>query len=160
MTLKCPYCDGTLISGEARIHGTITGFLLVGLSHQNLYFKSELGEETEVLGSGESTPAMKCNKCGVVTLNINCPKQNKRDNIVELLMLSSFEELRKSIENSKSVIIAKWKENYLPQDSDFENYFTTEELVLLDDFDKLIDKENWLEIETLAQNIVEKLEKR
>ena len=77
MTLKCPYCNGTLKSGEAKIHGTMTGFLFVGFSHQNLYFKSELGEEIEVLGSNECTPAMRCEECGVVVLNMNVTKQNK-----------------------------------------------------------------------------------
>ncbi len=160
MILKCPYCNGTLKSGEATIHGTVTGFLFVGFSHQNLYFKPESGEEIEVLGSRESTPAMRCEECGVVTLNINAPKQNKRDVIIELLMLCSFKELRSNLEDPKRVIIEKWKESYLPKENELRNVFTIDEQSLLADFDRLIDKGNWSMIENLAQEIVETLEKR
>lgn len=160
MTLKCPYCNGILESGEAKIHGTLTGFLFVGFSYQNLYFKPESGEEIEVLGSRESTPAMRCEECGVVTLKMNIPKQNKRDVIIELLTLCSFEELRNNIDDPKRVIIEKWKESYLPQDNDLKSAFTMDEQGLLADFDALIDKGNWSRIESLAQEIVETLEKR
>lgn len=139
MSLKCPYCNGILKSGEATIHGTVTGFLYVGFSHQNLYFKSESGEEIEILGSREYTPAMRCEECGVVTLNMNIPKQNIRDVIIELLTLCSFEELHHSIENPKRVIIEKWKEHYLPYDNNLKSSFTIHEQSLLSEFDRLID---------------------
>ena len=157
MTLNCPYCDGTLESGEAKNHGTVTGFLLFGFSHQNLYFKTESGVESEILGSGMSTPAMKCDKCGVVILNINFPKQNKRDIITELLTLCSFNELRDNIEDSKSVISTKWRENYLPENNDFKNYFSIYELSLLADFDILMKEGNWDKIEMQSEKINKKL---
>ena len=157
MNFKCPYCKGSLKSGEAKIHGTVTGFLFVGLSHQNLYFKTESGEESEVLSSGESTPAMICENCGVVTLNINFPKQNKRDIIIDLLTLCSFKELRDKIEDSNSIITGKWKESYLPEDNDFKNSFSLEELILLADFDRLIIERNWSKIEIQSQKIIEKI---
>lgn len=160
MVLKCHYCDGTLESGEARIHGTITGFLLFGFSHQNLYFKTESGEESEVLGSGMSTPAMKCDKCGVFILNKNLPNQNRREIITELLTLCSFKELRDNIEDSGSIITAKWKENYLPENNDFKNYFSINELSLLADFDILINEGNWDKIEMQSEKINKKLDNK
>ena len=160
MTLKCPYCNGTLKSGEAKIHGTLTGFLFFGFSYQNLYFKPESGEEVEVLGSRESTPAMRCEECGVVVLNMNVSKQNKRDVIIELLTLCSFKELHNNIDDPKRVIIEKWKESYLPQDNDLKSVFTMDEQGLVADVDRLIDKGNWSRIESLAQEIIETLEKR
>lgn len=74
MTTKCPYCNGTIKNGVANIHGTMTGFLFVGFSYQNLYFKPESGQEMKVLGSRESTPAMRCQDCGVVILNKSFPQ--------------------------------------------------------------------------------------
>lgn len=41
MTLKCPYCNSALKSGEANILETVTGFLFVGFAFQNLCFKPE-----------------------------------------------------------------------------------------------------------------------
>lgn len=160
MSKKCPYCDGTLQSGEAKIHGTLTGFLLVGLSHQNLYFKNESGEESEILGCNESTPAMKCDMCGVVTLNINFPKQNWRDKMVEILTLCAFDELRDNIQtanidaNINNEITAKWNASYLPHDSEFKSFFVSGELSQLEHFDKLIKEQNWAKIENKAEEII------
>ena len=163
MKTKCPYCDGTLESGEAKIHGTMVGFLLVGLSYQNLYFKSESGNETSILASHESTPAMKCNTCGVVTLNLNSPTVIIRDTMIELLTLCCYKELRDNVQKSnpemdvESEIVSKWKEIFLPQDNDFKNFFSIEEIKLLEKFDKVIDEQNWGKIESLSGEIIEKL---
>lgn len=160
MKTKCSYCDGIIESGEAKIHGTTVGFLLVGLSYQNLYFKSESGKETAILASHESTPAMKCNKCGVVTLNLNSPTENVRDMLIELLTLCCFKELRDSVQKSnpeidvESEIISKWKEIYLTQDIDFKNFFGIEELKLLEKFNKVIDEQNWRKIESLSGELI------
>ena len=137
MNIKCPYCNETLKSGEASIHGTMTGFLFVGFSYQNLYFQPESGKEIEVLGSRESTPAMRCEACGVVTLNMSFPKENKKDVIIEILTLFSFQELRNNLDDPKRVVIEKWKETYLPNNNDVKNAFTIDELALLADFNKI-----------------------
>ncbi len=158
-----PYCDGLLESGEAKIHGTMVGFLLVGLSYQNLYFKSESGKETAILASHESTPAMKCNTCGVVTLNLNSPTEIMRDTLIELLTLCCFKELRDNVQktnpeiNVESEIVAKWREIYLPDNDYFKMLFTSEELSLLKQFNQAIDQQNCYKIESLSGEIIEKL---
>lgn len=103
---------------------------------------------------------MKYDKCGVVTLNMSSPKQNKRDVLFELLTLCSFKELRDNIEDSNSEIIAKWKENYLPEDIDLKNFFSVDEIALLNELDKLMNNENWEKIEKLSEEIIEKLDNK
>ena len=87
MSLKCPYCDSDLKSGQATIHGTVVGFLVFGFSHQNLYFKTDTGEEIKILGSNKSTPAMRCENCGIVTLNLDYTDQNDGDKLIDILTL-------------------------------------------------------------------------
>ncbi len=163
MKTKCPYCDGILESGEAKIHGSMVGFLLVGLSYQNLYFKSESGNETAVLASHESTPAMKCNTCGVVTLNLNSPTVIIRDTLIELLTLCCYKELRDNVQKSnpemdvESAIIEKWREIYLPDNESFKTLFTGEELSSLKQFNQSINDQNWSKIESLSGEIIESL---
>ncbi len=163
MILKCPYCDGNLKSGQASIHGTVGGLFLIGLSYQNLYFKPESGKEINVLGSNSSTPSMRCEKCGVVILNLNFPEQYERDVMIDLLTLCSSKELRESIQESNPEVninneISKaWKDNYLPRENEFKESFTNDELGLLENFDKLINDNNWEVIETLSEKIIEKL---
>lgn len=161
MSLKCPYCDSDLKSGQATIHGTVVGFLVFGFSHQNLYFKTDTGEEIKILGSGKSTPAMRCENCGIVTLNLDYPDQNDGDKLIDILTLCSSKELRDDLQKSNpdidinSEIIKNWKENYLPDDPDFKNQFKNDELMLLERFDKLIKDNNWPEIEILAGVIID-----
>ena len=161
--LKCPYCDGNLKSGQARIHGTVAGLFLIGLSYQNLYFKPESEKEIKILGSNNSTPSMRCEKCGVVILNLDFPEQCERDVLIELLTLCSSKELRESIQESNpdvninNEIIKTWKDNYSPHDNEFKESFTNDELCMLEDFDKLINANNWEVIETLSEKIIEKL---
>ena len=166
MSLKCPYCNTSLKSGQARIHGTVGGFLVYGFSHQNLYFMSDSGKEIKILGSGKSTPAMRCENCGVVTLNLDYSDQQEKDNLIELLTLFSSKELRDSIQESNpdidinTGIVKNWKENYLPNEADFKKYFTNDELILLENFDKLIDDKNWEEIENLSAQLIENFDKK
>lgn len=165
MSLNCPYCDGKLKSGQARVHGTLGGFLIYGISHQNLYFKDESGKEIKILASGKSTPSMRCDQCGIVTLNLDHSDQFEKENLIELLTLCSSRELRASIQESNPEldvnleIIKNWKKNYLPKDTDFRKLFTIDELSLLENFDKLTVDKNWIEIENLSEEIIEKLNK-
>ena len=76
------------------------------------------------------------------------------------MTLCSFKELRDNIEDSGSIITAKWKENYLPENNDFKNYFSINELSLLADFDILINEGNWDKIEMQSEKINKKLDNR
>lgn len=172
MSLKCPYCDGSMISGQSRIHGTFGGFLIYGFSYENLYFKPDSGEEIKILGSTETSSALRCVKCGTVILNFEQPEppitevQQVKNSLIELLTLCSSKELRESIQNSnreidlESEIIKTWKEKYIPNDTDFKNSFSPYELRLLEDFDKLIQVKNWGKIESSSESIMGKLNNR
>ncbi|MCT4644600.1 MAG: PF20097 family protein [Carboxylicivirga sp.] len=81
MSLECPYCKGKLETGQA-IHGTVGGFLLFGLSYQNLYFKPESEKEIKILGSNGSTSALRCEDCGIVILHKEIVQQNYRDTLI------------------------------------------------------------------------------
>ena len=47
MNIKCPYCNDTLKSNEATIFGTMSGFIFVAFTCQNICFKPELGKEID-----------------------------------------------------------------------------------------------------------------
>ncbi len=56
-----------MVAGTACVRGTVFGFLLVGLSHQHLWFRS--GEAKNlVVESGEEHAAHRCAQCGAVTI--------------------------------------------------------------------------------------------
>lgn len=172
MSAKCPYCAGKLISGTAKIHGTLSGFLFIGLSYENLYFESDDGEETEVLGSGCSTYAMMCEDCGTVTLNVDYSKaqevrdaeiMSKKDSLVDILTIFSSKELCDNIQKSnpeidvRSEIVKKWKENYLPNDEELQSDFTKNELTLLEKFNQLVNNNDWQKMEITAEKILDEL---
>lgn len=134
---------------------------MFGFSHQNLYFKTDSGQEIKILGSGKSTPAMSCENCGIVTLHLEYSDQNEKDNLIDILTLCSSEELRDDLQKSNpdidinSEIIKNWKENYLSDNHDFKNQFKNDELILLERFDILIKDKNWREIEILSGQIID-----
>ena len=74
MSMNCPNCRVEMIAGDARIKGTLVGFLVIGLSYQHLFFKSrkksvdEKPVRKKVLRSGRSTTAHHCEKCGLTAL--------------------------------------------------------------------------------------------
>ena len=73
--------------------------------------------------------AMRCENCGIVSLNLDYPDQNDGDKLIDILTLCSSKELRDDLQKSNpdidinSEIIKNWKENYLPDDPDFKNQF-------------------------------------
>jgi len=63
--------------GHAVVRGTLGGFLLVGFSHQHLYFRSDapapktlFGARSErlVCRSGTLTSAYQCGRCGTLLI--------------------------------------------------------------------------------------------
>jgi hypothetical protein len=56
-----------MVADTAYVRGTIWGFLLVGLSHQHLWFRSRQNKEI-VVGSGEERAGDRCLQCGAVTV--------------------------------------------------------------------------------------------
>lgn len=65
----CPLCSTALELGQAKVHGTLLGFLLVGLSYQHCWFASSRdGKERIVVPSGGSRPSCRCPPCGFVAI--------------------------------------------------------------------------------------------
>jgi hypothetical protein len=62
----CPMCDGEIERGTVSVHGTVGGFLLVGMSYQHCFFKGDESEERVVLGSRYRKSAFRCKGCGFV----------------------------------------------------------------------------------------------
>ena len=63
---SCPVCKGAIERGSVSVHGTVGGFLMVGLSYQHFWFKSREGREDIVIASGQATPGFRCGGCGFV----------------------------------------------------------------------------------------------
>lgn len=59
---------------------------------------------------------MRCDQCGIVTLNLDYSELYEREKLIELLTLCSLKELRDSIQGSNpeidinSEIVINWKE--------------------------------------------------
>jgi hypothetical protein len=56
-----------MAAGTAYVRGTIWGFLLAGLSHQHLWFRSGQNKEI-VVASGDKRAGHRCLQCGTVTV--------------------------------------------------------------------------------------------
>jgi len=68
-TLKCPYCEGEMVSGEAYIESPMLAFLVVGLSVLHLWFRSDANPKGEQVLSGwhdESRAGHRCAACSAV----------------------------------------------------------------------------------------------
>lgn len=77
--MNCPYCDTVMEAGHLEVHGTVLGFMFVGWSHQNCYFRRGDGTEEVVVKPRHgmfSRPkreewrpkAHRCEKCGCVVV--------------------------------------------------------------------------------------------
>jgi len=165
MSLKCPYCNGKLINGQVNIHGTVGGFLLYGLSYENLYFKSESEKEIKILGSNNSTPSLRCEDCEIVILNKEITEQidKDRDILIELLTLCSSNELQESIKESNpeinihQEIYNQWIEFYSSEKKELFESFTEPDLRLLSEIDILISAKNWVEADIVANKILKSI---
>jgi DNA-directed RNA polymerase subunit RPC12/RpoP len=62
----CPQCGSRLEAGAVAVQGTFWGWVMVGWSYQQLWFRPRLGEQRRVLESGESRRGWRCADCGFV----------------------------------------------------------------------------------------------
>lgn len=159
MSLECYNCNGNLKKGNARIHGTIGGFLIFGLSHENLYFKADDEKEIKILGSGGTTPALRCTNCGIVILNSEVTETYEptpREILIEIFTVFASKELQESLKtahpdfNIKEHLDRSWKEFYFPKTNEFLEAFSEEELKLLSEFNDLYRAKDWDAMEAYA----------
>ncbi|MBM4444147.1 MAG: hypothetical protein FJ020_02450 [Chloroflexi bacterium] len=71
--LKCPYCEGEMVSGEVYVKGKILTFLLVGASWSWLWFRGDSGSKAEQIVGGwygdmDKKAAQRCPSCGAVII--------------------------------------------------------------------------------------------
>lgn len=68
---KCPKCNSNMIPGEVKVHGSLSSFLIAGISIQHLWFEPYDGsfEKNIALESLQSTDAFFCEKCKFVLLD-------------------------------------------------------------------------------------------
>ncbi len=66
--LECPGCKTPMTVGIAEIRGNALGFLLIGFSWQELFFKSADAPEVSVLAPNMPHPAYRCPSCGMVVI--------------------------------------------------------------------------------------------
>jgi hypothetical protein len=68
--IRCPKCDNIMVGGKSKIHGTIGGFFVFGLSHQHLWFEPSDGSYKEkiVLEPNRYTKSSFCNKCKIMVI--------------------------------------------------------------------------------------------
>ena len=69
--LKCPYCEGEMVSGRVFIHGRLIDFLLVGWSSQQLWFARDSNpKEERILSSwgDDAAEGHRCTACGAVLI--------------------------------------------------------------------------------------------
>jgi len=67
--MNCPRCKKEMIEGDAELHGTFVGYLLVGWSYQKLFFHAKGAHrtrETSALQTGERAVAWRCESCAGV----------------------------------------------------------------------------------------------
>lgn len=66
--MKCPRCQTNMAKGEAAVRGTLGGFMLVGLSHQHLWFSKGHRDEL-VLPSDQDADAYRCADCKLTVID-------------------------------------------------------------------------------------------
>jgi hypothetical protein len=57
-----------MVAGTAYVRGTVWGFLLIGFSHQHLWFRSGK-DKNIVLESGEERAGHRCSQCSAITVH-------------------------------------------------------------------------------------------
>jgi predicted RNA-binding Zn-ribbon protein involved in translation (DUF1610 family) len=69
-SMKCPACQVPMTPGVAEIRGNSLGFLLVGFSWQELYFKAgDEEEDVSLLAPNEPRRAFRCPGCGLAIIS-------------------------------------------------------------------------------------------
>src|SRR5262245_43633147 len=64
---SCPACGAAMEAGKVSVHGTLLGFLFVGMSYQHCWFRPAASEDEQVVvQSGRSRRACRCSSCGFI----------------------------------------------------------------------------------------------
>lgn len=78
--MNCPKCQKEMDTGQAQVRGTVFGFLMVGFSHQHLFFypdnlpppEKQLGIPIRrgrvIVSSGCEVSAYRCDDCAITVL--------------------------------------------------------------------------------------------
>jgi len=66
--MECPQCNSDMMDGELYFHGTILTAILIGMSYENLYFKSKKTPDEEILliENTEKKSGHYCSKCQII----------------------------------------------------------------------------------------------
>ncbi len=68
--MDCPKCNERMVAGDVQIRGSFLTFLVVGLSCQHLWFKTDGGKQKVLASSstsgGRPRKAFRCGSCGGV----------------------------------------------------------------------------------------------
>ena len=68
--MLCPACNTPMTPGVAEIRGNSLGFLLVGFSWQELYFKAgDEEDDVSLLAPNEPRRAFRCPGCGLAVIS-------------------------------------------------------------------------------------------
>lgn len=151
--MKCPYCGSLMKSGRTEIHGTPLGFLAIGFSYENLYFRAGDEKKIRVLQSGCSTPSLRCPNCEIIILNKDDSDPTikisdsdftviTRESIFNSLDLWSSKD--KQLEYQKRLpdqnfleeLFYQWINSYKSDSEDFKDVFQIEELNLFSLFNQ------------------------
>ena len=73
----CPECTTEMEAGSIKIHGSLGGFLLFGLSEQQLYFKRQgQKKEIRILEDHNTREGFRCPNCRtIVVKNVSSPME-------------------------------------------------------------------------------------
>jgi hypothetical protein len=66
--MNCPNCQGPLIAGEAFFKKSVTDLVAFGLGSDDLWMKSEQGDENLLLTTAEKAAVQFCRECGVAVI--------------------------------------------------------------------------------------------
>ena len=81
--MNCSNCNKSMVHGVAEVHGTALGFLVFGWSRQQLWFKAAHRKNIEVLHSGGSSAAWRCDACDITAICKNEEPELNFGQIVE-----------------------------------------------------------------------------
>lgn len=66
--MKCPKCAADMTSGLLAVHGTIWGFLTVGLSYQPCWWQPDGSKEVKLIEAISQRAAFRCGNCRMILI--------------------------------------------------------------------------------------------
>ena len=68
--MVCPFCKEEMTDGTVTVRGTMSGFILFGLSYKNCYFHPiNGGDEKILIEDNGSKYAYRCDKCNITIID-------------------------------------------------------------------------------------------